>query len=72
MLNMHTRREREREGVTSSANQLGCTDVSGLSVTWSEHQYQVFIMSKQSEMNVTLFAAQLHALPDLPLPSLNK
>ena len=24
---------------TSSANQLGCTDVPGLSVTWSVHQY---------------------------------
>ena len=27
---------REREDFTSSANQLGCTDVPGLSVTWSK------------------------------------
>ncbi len=25
--------------VTSSANQLGCTNVPGLSVTWSDHQH---------------------------------
>ena len=28
--------QREREEFTSSANQLGCTDVPGLSVTWSK------------------------------------
>ena len=27
--------EKEREDFTSSANQLGCTDMPGLSVTWS-------------------------------------
>ncbi len=32
-------REKEREDFTSSANQLGCTDVLGSSVTWLEHQY---------------------------------
>ncbi len=31
--------EEEEEDVTSSANQLGCTDVPGLSITWSKHQY---------------------------------
>ena len=28
--------EREREGFTSSANHLGCTDLSGLSIIWSK------------------------------------
>ena len=44
--------EREGEDFASSGNQLGCTDMAGLSVTWSEHQYQMFIMSKQSEMKL--------------------
>ncbi len=28
--------EEEEEDLTSSANQLGCTDVPGLSITWSK------------------------------------
>jgi hypothetical protein len=31
----HRQEEEEEEDFTSSANQLGCTDVPGLSVTWS-------------------------------------
>jgi len=40
----------EEEDFTSSANQLGCTDVPGLSITWSKTS--AFIMSKQSEINL--------------------
>ena len=34
----HSALERKRKDFTSSANQKICTDVPGLSVTWSEHR----------------------------------
>ena len=36
LLNLGSQTGWERDNLTSSANQLGCTDVPGMSVTWSK------------------------------------